>query len=147
MAMDVVGLPHDYEKADVETIEEFVEAEGWTGNGFGGSSVTIPYKEDIMKYLDEVKDEAKEIGAVNTVVAEYGDEEGRRLVGYNTDWVGIHDPIKRRLGEGGAKDGEYFLVVGAGGAARAAAFAAKKLGFRILFYNRTPEKAHLLKER
>ena len=105
LAMRTVGLPHDYEKADVGKIEDFVEGEDWKGVGFGGSSVTIPYKEEIMKYLDEVKDEAREIGAVNTVVAEYDREGGRKLVGYNTDWVGIYDPIKRRLAEGGGGEG------------------------------------------
>ena len=143
LAIDIVGLPHTYLKADVPVLEDFVESENFLGDEFGGTSVTIPYKQDIMKYLDFVDPEAKEIGAVNTVVVEQGQGKngGRRLIGYNTDWVGIHDPIKRRLRRAEKTQEETFLVVGAGGAARAAAFVAKKLGFRILYWNRTPEKA------
>ncbi|GMI15646.1 hypothetical protein TrVE_jg1535 [Triparma verrucosa] len=140
-AISVTGLPDKYLKADVETLEEFVESDLFKGAAFGGTSVTIPYKQDIMKYLDEVKDEAMEIGAVNTVVVEEGGEGGqRRLVGYNTDWVGIFNPIQQRLGKGEDVGSEYYLVVGAGGAARAAAYVGKKLGFKLLFWNRTPGK-------
>ena len=146
-AIEVTGLPHKYLKADVETIEEFVNSELFTGEEFGGTSVTIPYKQDIMKYLQEVKEEAVEIGAVNTVVAERGEGGERRLVGYNTDWVGILKPVEQRLVEGEDVSGKYFLVAGAGGAARAAAFVGKRLGFKLLYWNRTPEKLQDLVER
>ncbi|GMH93445.1 hypothetical protein TL16_g12631 [Triparma laevis f. inornata] len=150
-AISVTGMPDQYLKADVETLEDFVDTELFRGEAFGGTSVTIPYKQDIMKYLDEVKDEATEIGAVNTVVVEEGQggkgAGGRRLVGYNTDWVGISNPIQQRLSKGEDVGEEYFLVAGAGGAARAAAYVGKKFGFKLLFWNRTPGKLADLVER
>ena len=96
------------------------------GNSFGGTSVTIPYKQDIMAHLQEVKEEALDIGAVNTVVAESDSSGKRRLVGYNTDWVGIFKPVEQRMGSGEDPAGKYFLVAGAGGAARAAAYVGKR---------------------
>ena len=102
---------------------------------FGGASVTIPHKEDIIALLDEVREPANHIGAVNTIVCEYengqeGEEEGegeggktvarRRLIGLNTDWVGIHRPVLRQLlrresKRGGRRPGRgRGLVIGAG---------------------------------
>ena len=106
-AIEVAGLPHEYLKADVSAIEDFVDSELFRGEAFGGTSVTIPYKQEIMNYLQEVKEEAVEIGAVNTVVAEEGEGGKRRLVGYNTDWIGILKPVEqvRALGLRGRLNG------------------------------------------
>ena len=60
---------------------------------FGGASVTIPHKESIIPLIDEVRGAAKDIGAVNTIVV----EGGHKLIGYNTDWIGIQRPILRKL--------------------------------------------------
>jgi len=92
---------------------------GLRGLNIGGVSVTIPFKEEIIPLLDELDPQAACIGAVNTVVNREG-----RLLGHNTDWRGAaaallpHTPIT----------GEHVLLLGAGGAARAIAFAVKEKG-------------------
>jgi shikimate-5-dehydrogenase/3-dehydroquinate dehydratase type I len=137
-------LPHQYGRADVETVEEFVDSKLWKSGDFGGCSVTIPHKQAIMPYMDELSDAAKSIGSVNTVIVK--DEIGydafeRILYGDNTDWKGIFNPLKRKLG--GQVDGtkDFALILGGGGTARAAAYAASKLGLQRIYYNRTPSKA------
>lgn len=82
---------------------------------FVGFNVTMPYKSDIIGDLDRVSQEARAIGAVNTVV-----KRDRELVGENTDWMGFRDTLLHESGFGTA------LVLGAGGAAAAAAYALLK---------------------
>ena len=83
--------------------------------GIRGFSVTIPHKQAILRYLDGCDPLAAEIGAVNTVVG----PRGGRLYGYNTDYVGVLRAIERRM----PLPSSRVLLFGAGGAARAAAFA------------------------
>lgn len=66
----------------------------------------------------------------------------RVLIGENTDWKGIYNPLKRRLGD--ITINSTALILGGGGTARAAAFAATKLGLEKIYYNRTPSKAQEL---
>jgi pentafunctional AROM polypeptide len=143
-AFAAVKLPHTYSRADVETVEEFVEGPIWNDDNFGGCSVTVPHKQNIIPHVDVLTDAAKEIGSVNTVIVKK-DKFGRRvLIGDNTDWRGIYNPLTRRIGndtkDGGGKT-RYALILGGGGTARAAAFAASKLGLERIYFNRTPEKA------
>jgi len=139
-----VGLPHAYGRADVETVEEFVDGPLWNDANFGGCSVTIPHKQSIIPHVDVLTDAAREIGSVNTVIARTNaDGTQRVLIGDNTDWRGIYNPLKRRLGEAG---NGIALILGGGGTARAAAYAATKLGLERVYYNRTPEKARDLAE-
>lgn len=79
--------------------------------GIKGVNVTIPYKEEIMKQLDIVSEEAKKIGAVNTVHIENG-----KAIGYNTDYYGFYKMLIRDKVE--IKDKEFY-VLGAGGASKA----------------------------
>ena len=88
--------------------------------GLRGFSVTLPYKQAIFRYLDECDPLAREIGAVNTVVV----RGSGRLVGYNTDYVGVLRALQHRL----PLNGSRVLVLGAGGAARAVAFALSRVG-------------------
>ena len=137
-AFDALLLPHHYslcESEDVEAYEAIV-----AGPGFGGASVTIPHKESVQPFLSEVRGAATEIGAVNTIV-----REGERLVGCNTDWLGMKVPIGRLLGE--SRVGAKGLVVGAGGTAKAACYALKALGLAPIVYNRSPEKGSDLAEK
>ncbi|KAL7574469.1 hypothetical protein ACA910_015837 [Epithemia clementina (nom. ined.)] len=156
-AFRATKLPHDYVRADVATVQEFVQSDFFNSGDFGGTSVTIPHKQAIIPYMDVLSDEARRIGSVNTVIAkeEYNtnDEEFQRvLYGDNTDWKGIYNPLHRLLGGGGAGSAvdpqrDYALLLGAGGTARAAAFVvAEKLGLQLLYYNRTPSKAAELAE-
>ncbi|MHB8907678.1 MAG: shikimate dehydrogenase [Syntrophales bacterium] len=107
-------------------------------DGIRGASITIPFKETIMALLDKVDGNAGAIGAVNTIV-----NRGGRLSGYNTDAPGF----ARDLGEWMAIGGKTFIVLGAGGAARAAVFAIREAGGTPIVVNRTAERARTLAER
>eukprot|EP00804_Cyclotella_cryptica_P011537 CCRYP_019891-RA/>CCRYP_019891-RA protein AED:0.06 eAED:0.06 QI:639/1/1/1/1/1/2/129/730 len=146
-AFAAVKLPHTYTRADVEKVEEFIEGPIWNDDNFGGCSVTIPHKQNIMPHVDVLTDAAKEIGSVNTVVVKKDKFGTRVLIGDNTDWRGIYNPLKRRLGDtpnGKTKFQKTALILGGGGTARAAAYAATKLGLEKIYFNRTPEKAEEL---
>ena len=120
----------------------------------------IPHKQSIIPYVDELTEAAEAIGAVNTVVVKKDDddhgsvqEKKRVLVGDNTDWRGIFNPLQRRLGGSvasttGSNDGtkNVALILGGGGTARATAYAATQLGLERVYYNRTPSKAEELAE-
>jgi shikimate dehydrogenase len=92
---------------------------GLRGLAIQGASVTIPFKEDIIPLLDEVDTPAARMGAVNTVVRRDG-----RLLGYNTDWLGALKALEDKT----AIAGKRFLLLGAGGAARAIVFAILEKG-------------------
>jgi len=154
-AFEANGLPHTYGRADVETVDEFICGELWNAPDFGGCSVTIPHKQAIMPHLDELTEAAQTIGSVNTIIVSQkkassndddDDDEGERvLVGDNTDWKGIYSSVKRKLStDTSSSEGGYALILGAGGTARAAAYAAKRLGLTPIYYNRTPNKAVVL---
>ncbi|MFL6466662.1 MAG: shikimate dehydrogenase [Pyrinomonadaceae bacterium] len=100
---------------------------------FRGFSVTNPHKRRIMKYLDKVDDTASKIGAVNTVKV-----DGGKLIGYNTDAPGFIAPLIKVLG--GVK-GKRVAIAGAGGAARACAFALKQEGANVSIFARSYKKA------
>jgi len=147
-AFAAVRLPHQYGRADVETVEEFVESDFFKDGAFGGCSVTIPHKQAIIPYIDVMSDAASIIGSVNTVVVKDKIEEGedamgRVIYGDNTDWKGIFNPLERKIGVRTEDEDshDYALILGGGGTARAAAYAASKLGLKRIYYNRTPEKA------
>lgn len=127
-------LPYTYSLLESDDVQVYGTV--LQDKDFGGASVTIPHKETIGAFLDELSAEAQAIGAVNTVARTEG-----KLVGYNTDWLGIRNPIDRLLGVTSKRRG---LVVGAGGTARAACFALKSLGLDVLIYNRSPEKGREL---
>ncbi len=101
-----------------------------------GFSVTIPHKQKIMEFLDECDAAAEKIGAVNTVAVKRG-----RMVGYNTDYVGIVKALETWGGAGGGLRGKRVLILGAGGAARAAVFACVDAGAEVLICARRKEKA------
>ena len=101
--------------------------------GVAGFAVTIPHKEAILKYLDGCDPLAAQIGAVNTVVV----RGGGQLYGYNTDYVGVLRSLERRLRLAGSR----VLLLGAGGAARAAAFALAQAGSIVCISARRPERA------
>lgn len=111
-----------------------------------GLSVTIPHKETIIPLLDSVESHAKEIGAVNTVVKDYGAgrKDGKILLkGYNTDWIGA----KRAIEEVMDVEGKDVVVLGAGGAAHAIVYACLRMGARVTVLNRTLERAEELAKR
>lgn len=145
-AFEATRLPHQYGRADVERVEDFVKSDFFKDPLFGGCSVTIPHKQAIIPYVDAMSDAAKTIGSVNTLIVknEFQDDEMTRVVyGDNTDWKGIFNPLERQLGQ--SPQG-YALILGGGGTARAAAYAAVQLGLKRIYFNRTPAKAADLAE-
>ena len=95
-----------------------------------GISVTMPYKEAILPYLDNTDSHTTKIGACNTVVR----AQDGKLYGFNTDAAGIVRPLERRLN---TLENARILVLGAGGAARAAVFGLKERGCEVYILNRS----------
>lgn len=127
--VDAIFLPflvHDL-KDFVDSIEPL---------GIRGFAITLPHKERILRYLDGCDPLAAKIGAVNTVVV----RGGRKLYGYNTDYVGVLRTLERRT----PLKGSRVLIVGAGGAARAVAFALSQAGASVCVCARRPARAKLL---
>ena len=104
--------------------------------GIAGFAVTIPLKEAILRRLDDCDPLAARIGAVNTVVV----RGGGRLYGYNTDYVGVLRSLESSIRLAGSR----ILLFGAGGAARAAAFALAQAGAKVFLSSRRPERARAL---
>ena len=102
----------------------------------GGMSITMPLKQSILPLLERSDPLATKIGAVNTVLR----AQDGKFYGFNTDVAGIVSPLERRLPLRGAK----VLVLGAGGAARAAVFGCRDKGAEVSILNRTPEAAKAL---
>ncbi|MFH1714833.1 MAG: shikimate dehydrogenase [Elusimicrobiota bacterium] len=128
----------DYEYSLKETKEEDLEAviNSLRDNGVAGANVTIPYKQKVMQYLDDITDEAKKIGAVNTIVNKDG-----KLLGDNTDGKGFIRSLKTRAE---IKDKTVY-VCGAGGAARAIVASLIQEGAKdIYIYDVVKEKAEAL---
>ncbi len=101
-----------------------------------GLSVTMPLKQDVMPLLERTDPLSAKIGAVNTILR----AQDGKFYGFNTDVAGIIGPLERRLS---LKDARV-LVLGAGGAARAAVFGCRDKGAEVCICNRTPETAHKL---
>ncbi|HVN65458.1 MAG TPA: shikimate dehydrogenase [Methanomicrobiales archaeon] len=124
------GLPYLYTSLEWPDIAGIMQAV--RNLGIRGLSVTIPFKETVIAHLDGIDPDARAIGAVNTVV-----QCGGVLRGYNTDWLGIREPLRDLRGARAA-------VLGAGGAAAAAVYALLSLDMEVTVLNRTPEKAERL---
>jgi shikimate dehydrogenase len=114
----------NYEIATIDGIDEVF------AQHLSGLTVTIPYKESIIPFLDAISDEAKAIGAVNVVQFKDGQK-----VGHNTDAFGFHQSIKPFL----TFHHERALILGTGGAAKAVAHVFRSLGIKVIFCSRTPE--------
>lgn len=106
--------------------------------GMNGLNITVPHKLSVMRYLDELSSLAQACGAVNTIVC---DQQRERLIGHNTDVVGLSACLRRSfpsLWQPEKKD--LAVVIGLGGAARAAVFALIELGYQhFLILGRRPQ--------
>ncbi len=99
---------------------------------FGGLSVTMPLKEEILRFLDDIDPEARAIGAVNTLVVRQ-----QSIIGYNTDGVGALDALERKK----VVQGKKMVLIGAGGVARAIAHEALKRGCEVVIVSREARKS------
>jgi shikimate dehydrogenase len=106
-----------------------------------GMNVTIPYKEQVIPYLDELAPDAKEIGAVN-VIKLVRQKNKTKLVGYNSDIIGFMQSIEPLL----EPQHKKALILGTGGASKAVFTGLKKLGLEAKFVSRTPKKDMLTYE-
>ena len=122
---------YELKELEPEALESFFKE-----RNFKGINVTIPYKTDVIKYLDEIDDYAEEIGAVNTVV-----NRGGKLKGYNTDIFGMMKMIEKT---GVTLKDKRVLILGTGGTSKTAFFVAKKMGAReIAKVSRTPKEKEI----
>ncbi len=129
-AFEALGLNYLYVPFVVKDLGKAIE--GVRHLGIRGIGVTIPYKIDVLPYLDELDHDARRIGAVNTIIQRAG-----RLVGMNTDGRGA----MKALQEASAVVGKKVVLLGAGGAARAIAFAIVDAGGDLVIINRTQDAA------
>lgn len=108
-----------------------------------GLNVTIPYKEVVFPFLNEIDEAAKKVGAVNTIKIKDG-----KLIGYNTDVYGFEISLKKSLAEHFKNKpntkNKATLILGTGGAAKAVAYVLKKLNIDFKFVSRQAHKGNLM---
>ena len=125
----------DYQLFEIESIIKLGELLG--RNPLDGFNVTIPYKESIVPYLDDLSEVAREIGAVNCVEVRDG-----KLVGHNTDVTGIEASLHWLEAEEGCK----ALVLGTGGASKAVQYALRKRGVEFMVVSRDKSRGDIIYE-
>ena len=129
-----LGIDVEYKKWEISPNNLKSHIEKINNENFIGANITVPYKEKIVPLLDEIRNEAKFTGAVNTIV-----KNNNKLIGYNTDVYGIEQTLDIKL-----KNYEInnAVIFGAGGAAKAAFFVLLQLGLNNLtIVNRTKSNA------
>lgn len=136
-AFEALGIDNEFvfvaSQVKPEDLSDFVK--GVRTMGIRGVACTIPHKTEIIKYLDCVDEVAQKIGSVNTIV-----NDGSILKGYNTDWLGVINPLEKIT----SLDDKTIALIGAGGVARAVAYAVTKRGAKLTIYNRSLEEAERL---
>ena len=158
------GLPHSYsifQSPTLRGLNDLVD-----NQYFGGTSVSLPYKTEVIPLLHSMSPHARAIGAVNTLIPIRGDDDSdprlsqessiylkkshagpiKGLHGDNTDWIGICNCIRRGLSPANSvRPSTTGLVIGSGGMARAAIYSMLHLGVQHIFiYNRTPANSEKL---
>lgn len=132
---------HSYFLSPLENIEQFPDLMA-SHPDLVGVNVTIPYKEKVIPYLDEISEEAKAIGAVNTIEIKDG-----KLKGYNTDVYGFEKSLLNFLQKKSKKISvENALVLGTGGAAKAVCYILRKIGIEPILVSRNPNKGDVTYE-
>ena len=137
-AFKELGLNLVYMAFTVTTKELKTAIMGARSLGLIGLNVTMPHKNAVMNYIDEVDATAKGIGAVNTILSNHG-----KLIGYNTDGNGAMIALQEN---GVDPEGKKLVLLGAGGAAKAIAYHASQDVDELVILNRSPEKAIKLDE-
>lgn len=124
------GIDAEYLNFELDDINQIMEVLSQYPN-ICGLNVTIPYKEEVIQYLDEIDDDAKQIGAVN-VIKIIRSGNSLKLKGFNTDVIGFNQSIAPML----KSEHDKALVLGTGGAAKAVAYGLKKLGLEVQMVSR-----------
>ncbi len=133
-AFRAVGIDATYRLADVLPGDLAATVAALRARDVFGANVTVPYKQDVLPFLDTLSDDAAALGAVNTIVNDAG-----RLTGFNTDVPGFAADMRE---QGIVIADRHVVMLGAGGAARAVAAALVGMGVgRLVIANRTPERA------
>lgn len=128
------GIPAVYKNFDLKSLANFPKIFN-SPDEIAGLNVTIPYKEEIIQYLDELDPVARAIGAVNTVKI----EKSGKLTGHNTDYFGFMESIRPHLQD----QHSSALILGTGGASKAIAYALDQLGISFKFVSRSPGTENL----
>ena len=123
----LADIPYEKKELQEEALEDFFRL-----RDFKGINVTIPYKEKVIPYLDELDESARAAGAVNCIVNENG-----KLKGYNTDLLGLRQMLERN---GIDPKGKTVAILGSGGAAKAACTAIEQMHGTPVIVSRHPSK-------
>lgn len=128
----------EYVNFEISSIKEFKDIIKFTPE-LRGLNVTIPYKEQVMPYLDELTANAKAIGAVNVI--KFVRQKGKtpKLIGHNSDILGFKQSIEPLL----EPHHKHALILGTGGSSKAIYHGLKQLDIESTFVSRTPEKGEL----
>jgi len=118
---------------EVKNVKEALR--GIRGLGLKGVSITIPFKTEVIPFLDKVEGSAKKIGAVNTIVNRRG-----KLIGYNTDCDGALEALEEKV----RLKGKKVVLLGAGGAGRAIGFGLKERNCQLIVANRSRDRGEAL---
>jgi shikimate dehydrogenase len=121
----IIGTFSNFELESIEDIKKL-----FNSNNLSGLNVTIPYKENVIPYLDELSEEANYIGAVNVIQFKNG-----KKIGHNSDAFGFHQSIKPFL----TNLHERALIIGTGGASKAVEYVFKSLGIDVIKISRNPK--------
>ena len=135
-ALAALGLNWAYVPFDVAPENVEAALAGIKALGMVGVNVTVPLKETVLPFLDEVSDTVRQIGSANTIIYRDG-----RLYGESTDGAGF---LRALEDAGQSADNRRALILGAGGSARAVAFALASRGTHCRISNRTKERAQAL---
>jgi shikimate dehydrogenase len=138
-ALDLLGIPAIYERWHTVAADVPARVESLRAPEVLGANVTVPHKLAVMEFVDEISEPARRAGAVNTIV-----NRGGKLIGDNTDIHGFGTALSAALGERAPGN---VVILGAGGAARAAVLALEAMqADRITVVNRNQERAERLRE-
>ena len=138
-AYEVLGIRARYEVFDTPPAALGAIIARARAEGFRQLAISIPHKQAVMAHLDSIEETARRIGAVNTVTRVEA-KGGAKLVGANTDWLGLTRALARET----SIRGRRAVVLGAGGTARAAAFALAQGGAQVQILNRSAARATAL---
>lgn len=126
-------LPYSYELFELSSVKQLHDL--IVSKNLCGLNVTVPFKEEVIPFLNEIETHAKQIGAINTIAINW-DESKPFLKGYNTDAFGFDQMVKPFI----KKHHERALIIGSGGSAKAVDYVLKQKGIDTLFVSRTEGK-------